>query len=79
MVLLSHDTLGDTANKTGFWLGEFATPYYVLKNAAADITMALPKGGQPPIDSSGDSADAQTDDIRRFKEGSKAQSISQIR
>ena len=50
MVLTSHDRLGDTGHKTGFWLEEFASPYYVFKDAGAQITLASPKGGQPPID-----------------------------
>jgi putative intracellular protease/amidase len=73
MVLTSHDALGDTGKKTGFWLEEFAAPYYVFKDADADITLASPKGGQPPIDPSSDNPDAQTDDTRRFKDDSEAQ------
>ncbi|QIE47748.1 MULTISPECIES: type 1 glutamine amidotransferase domain-containing protein [Rhodobacterales] len=73
MVLTSHDTLGDTAKKTGFWLEEFAAPYYVFKDAGANIILASPKGGQPPIDPSSDSADAQTDDTRRFKDDPETQ------
>lgn len=73
MVLTSHDTLGDTGKKTGFWLEEFAAPYYVFKDAGADITLASPKGGQPPIDPSSDNADAQTDDTRRFKDDPETQ------
>ncbi|MGI4819400.1 MAG: type 1 glutamine amidotransferase domain-containing protein [Janthinobacterium lividum] len=67
MVLTSHDTLGDTGEKTGFWLEEFAAPYYALKDAGAEITLASPKGGQPPLDPKSDAEDAQTDDTRRFK------------
>jgi putative intracellular protease/amidase len=67
MVLTSHDTLGDTGKKTGFWLEEFAAPYYVLLDAGATITLASPKGGQPPLDPASDTPDAQTDDTRRFK------------
>ena len=67
MVLTSHDELGDTGNKTGFWLEEFAAPYYVFKDAGADVTLASPKGGQPPLDPNSDSEDAQTDATRRFK------------
>ncbi|WP_439149969.1 type 1 glutamine amidotransferase domain-containing protein [Sulfitobacter sp.] len=67
MVLTSHDKLGDTGNKTGFWLEEFAAPYYVFKDAGADITLASPKGGQPPLDPSSDADDAQTDATKRFK------------
>ena len=60
MVLTSHDRLGDTGQPTGFWLEEFAAPYYVLKDAGADITLASPKGGQPPIDPKSDDPKAQT-------------------
>ncbi len=73
MVLTSHDQMGDTGNKTGFWLEEFAAPYYAFKDAGADITLASPKGGQPPIDPSSDDAGAQTDDTRRFKADPAAQ------
>ena len=73
MVLTSHDTLGDTGKKTGFWLEEFAAPYYVFKDAGADVTLASPKGGQPPLDPKSDDADAQTDDTRRFKRDDAAQ------
>ena len=73
MVLTSHDQLGDTGKKTGFWLEEFAAPYYVFKDAGAEITLASPKGGQPPIDPMSDSDDAQTDDTRRFKSDEEAQ------
>lgn len=67
MILTSHDKLGDTGAKTGFWLEEFAAPYYVLKDAGAAITLASPKGGQPPLDPKSDAADAQTADTARFK------------
>ena len=67
MVLTSHDQLGDTGKKTGFWLEEFAAPYYVLKDAGAQIILASPKGGQPPLDPKSDAEDAQTDATRRFK------------
>jgi len=67
MVLTSHDQLGDTGKKTGFWLEEFAAPYYEFLDAGADITLASPKGGQPPLDPVSDSPDAQTDDTRRFR------------
>jgi putative intracellular protease/amidase len=73
MVLTSHDQLGDTGKKTGFWLEEFAAPYYVLKDAGHDITLASPKGGQPPIDPKSDDPDAQTDATRRFKGDAEAQ------
>lgn len=73
MVLTSHDQLGDTGKKTGFWLEEFAAPYYVFKDAGAQITIASPKGGQPPLDPKSDADDAQTDDTRRFKADSASQ------
>ncbi|MEH6716823.1 type 1 glutamine amidotransferase domain-containing protein [Parasphingorhabdus flavimaris] len=73
MVLTSHDQLGDTGKKTGFWLEEFAAPYYIFKDADAEITLASPKGGQPPLDPSSDADDAQTDDTRRFKSDEDAQ------
>ena len=72
MVLTSHDALGDTGKKTGFWLEEFAAPYYVLKDAGADITLASPKGGQPPLDPKSDEPDAQTAATRRFKDDAAA-------
>ncbi|MBO0334787.1 type 1 glutamine amidotransferase domain-containing protein [Sneathiella sp. CAU 1612] len=67
MVLTSHDKLGDTGEKTGFWLEEFAAPYYALKDAGAHIVLASPKGGQPPVDPKSDAPESQTDDTRRFK------------
>ncbi len=73
MVLTSHDQLGDTGKKTGFWLEEFAAPYYVLKDAGHTITLASPKGGQPPLDPKSDEPDAQTDATRRFKGDAQAQ------
>ena len=73
MVLTSHDQLGDTGKKTGFWLEEFAAPYFVFKDAGADITLASPQGGQPPLDPKSDDADAQTDATRRFKGDTDAQ------
>jgi len=73
MVLTSHDQLGDTGRKTGFWLEEFAAPYYVFKDAGADITLASPAGGQPPLDPKSDEPDAQTDATRRFKADTAAQ------
>ncbi len=66
-VLTSHDRLGNTGKKTGFWLEEFAAPYYVMKDAGAEITLASPAGGQPPLDPASDEPDAQTDATRRFK------------
>lgn len=65
-VLTSHDQLGDTGHKTGFWLEEFAAPYYVFKDAGATLTLASPAGGQPPLDPRSDEPDAQTPATRRF-------------
>ncbi|SFB80682.1 type 1 glutamine amidotransferase domain-containing protein [Tropicimonas isoalkanivorans] len=73
MVLTSHDELGDTGKKTGFWLEEFAAPYYVFKDAGAEVTLASPKGGQPPLDPMSDSEDAQTEATKRFKSDEAAQ------
>lgn len=66
MVLTSHDRLGDTGHKTGFWLEEFAAPYYVFKDAGAELVLASPKGGQPPLDPKSDAPDAQTAATVRF-------------
>ena len=74
IVLTSHDKLGDTGAKTGFWLEEFAAPYYVFKEAGAEIVLASPRGGQPPIDPKSDDPGAQTAATRRFKTDSAAQS-----
>ena len=73
MVLTSHSALGDTGQKTGFWLEEFAAPYYVFQGAGADVTLASPQGGQPPLDPKSDAPDAQTDATRRFKSDAAAQ------
>jgi putative intracellular protease/amidase len=73
MVLTSHDQLGDTGKKTGFWLEEFAAPYYVFKDAGAKVTLVSPRGGQPPLDPKSDEPDAQTAATRRFKGDSDAQ------
>ena len=73
MILTSHDKLGDTGKKTGFWLEEFAAPYYVFKDAGAEITLASPKGNQPPLDPSSDAEGAQTDATKRFKADEAAQ------
>lgn len=67
MVLTSHDTLGNTGRKTGFWLEELAAPYYALKAAGARITLASPLGGRPPLDPKSNEPDFQTDDTRRFE------------
>lgn len=73
MVLTSHDRLGDTGKKTGFWLEEFAAPYYVFKDAGADITLASPKGGQPPLDPKSDEPDSQTAATARFRQDRESQ------
>lgn len=67
MVLTSHDQLGDTGRKTGFWLEELAAPYYAFKDAGAEITLASPKGGQPPLDPKSNEPDYQTDMTHRFE------------
>lgn len=73
MVLTSHDQLGNTGHKTGFWLEEFTSPYYVFKDAGAEIVLASPKGGQPPLDPKSDLPDFQTDSTRRFEKDLAAQ------
>lgn len=73
MVLTSHEQLGDTGLKTGFWLEEFAAPYYVFKDAGALLTLASPQGGQPPIDPKSTAEDAQTEATRRFNDDSATQ------
>lgn len=73
MVLTSHDQLGNTGKQTGFWLEEFATPYYVFKDAGANVVIASPKGGQPPLDPKSDEPDAQTPSTRRFQQDPQAQ------
>ena len=72
LVLTSHDRLGDTGHKTGFWLEEFAAPYYAFKDAGAEVTLASPKGGQPPLDPRSDDPKAQTESTRRFKDDDSA-------
>ena len=72
MVLTSHDKLGETGKKTGFWLEEFAAPYYVFRDAGATVTLASPKGGQPPLDPKSDEPGAQTEATRRFKSDEEA-------
>ena len=73
IVLTSHDQLGDTGKKTGFWLEEFASPYYHLKDAGVQITLASPRGGQPPLDPKSHEPDFLTDDTRRFDDDQAAQ------
>lgn len=75
MVLTSHDQLGNSGEKTGFWLEEFAAPYYVFKDAGAEITLVSPLGGQPPLDPKSDDASFQTDDTRRFKADAAAEAL----
>lgn len=75
MVLTSHDKLGDTGRKTGFWLEEFAAPYYTFLDAGAAVTVASPKGGQPPLDPVSDTPEGQTDLTRRFKQDPAAQAV----
>lgn len=80
MVLTSHDQLGDTGRKTGFWLEEFAAPYFVFRDAGVELTLASPKGGQPPIDPKSDLPENQTDAMARFKKDESAQkALSQTR
>src|ERR1041385_2709255 len=73
MVLTSHDQLGNTGRKTGFWLEEFAAPYFVFRDAGVELTLASPKGGQPPIDPKSDLPENQTAAMARFQqdEGAK--------
>ena len=73
MILTSHDQLGNTGHKTGFWLEEFAAPYYTFIDAGAEVTLASPAGGQPPLDPKSDDPSAQTDDTKRFKADAAAQ------
>jgi len=75
MVLTSHDTLGNTGRKTGFWLEEFVAPYYTFIDAGAAGTVASPKGGQPPLDPVSDTPEGQTDLTRRFKRDTAAQAV----
>jgi putative intracellular protease/amidase len=73
MILTSHDQLGNTGRKTGFWLEEFAAPYFVFRDAGVDLTLASPKGGQPPIDPKSDLPENQTEAMARFKKDAEAQ------
>jgi putative intracellular protease/amidase len=73
MVLTSHDVLGNTGRKTGFWLEEFAAPYFVFRDAGVALTLASPKGGQPPIDPKSDEPGNQTEAMARFKKDAVAQ------
>ena len=73
IVVTSHDRLGDTGAKTGFWLEELAAPYYVFKDAGAEVVLASPAGGQPPLDPKSDDPASQTEAITRFKGDDEAQ------
>ncbi len=73
MVLTSHDKLGNTGRKTGFWLEEFAAPYFVFRDAGVHLTLASPKGGQPPVDPKSDLPENQTPAMARFKQDQTAQ------
>ncbi|WP_404397820.1 type 1 glutamine amidotransferase domain-containing protein [Idiomarina loihiensis] len=73
MVLTSHDKLGDTDHKTGFWVEEFAAPYYVLTDSGVEVTLASPKGGKPPIDPNSTTPDAQSEATERFDKDKTAQ------
>lgn len=73
MVLTSHDQLGNTGRKTGFWLEEFAAPYFVFKDAGAQLTLASPQGGKPPVDPKSDLPENQTPAMARFKKDEGAQ------
>ena len=75
MVLTSHSELGNTGHKTGFWVEEFAAPYYTFKDAGVDITIASPKGGQPPIDPKSAEPASQTDATRRFDKDKDLQQL----
>jgi putative intracellular protease/amidase len=73
LVLTSHDQLGNTGRKTGFWLEEFAAPYFVFRDASVQLTLASPKGGQPPVDPKSDLPENQTPAMSRFKQDQTAQ------
>lgn len=75
MVLTSHDELGDTGHKTGFWVEEFAAPYYAFIDAGAEVTLASVKGGQPPVDPNSAAPDAATDATKRFEQDSAAKTL----
>lgn len=75
IVLTSHSELGNTGQKTGFWIEEFAAPYYVFSDAGAEIVLASPRGGQPPIDPKSDASEHQTEATKRFKADEKLQQL----
>ena len=74
-VLTSHEELGDTGEKTGFWIEEFAAPYYLLKDKGVEVTLASPKGGQPPIDPKSNEPDFQTPATHRFNKDEELQAV----
>ena len=74
-VLTSNDEMGNTGKKTGFWVEEFASPYYILTDAGYNVTLASPKGGQPPIDPNSDTEDAATEATKRFDKDKKTQEV----
>lgn len=75
LVVTSHDKLGDTGNKTGFWLEELAAPYYAFMDAGTELTLASPAGGQPPLDPTSSAPDAQTDATKRFEADTEAMQV----
>jgi putative intracellular protease/amidase len=75
MALTPHDQLGNTGRKTGFWLEEFAAPYFTFLDAGATVTVASPNGGQPPLDPVSDTPESQTELTRRFKQDAAAQAV----
>lgn len=75
IVLTSHNKLGNTGHKTGFWIEEFAAPYYVLKDAGAEIVLASPQGGQPPIDPKSEAPESQTEATKRFNTDKELQGL----
>ena len=75
MVLTSHDRLGDTGHSTGFWLEEFAAPYYVFIDAGVEVDLASPRGGQPPLDPKSDEPDFQTAATERFRGDAEANAL----
>ncbi|WP_299297038.1 type 1 glutamine amidotransferase domain-containing protein [uncultured Tateyamaria sp.] len=75
MVLTSHDKLGDTGEKTGFWLEEFAAPYFAFRDAGIDVELASPAGGQPPLDPKSNVPDFKTDDTHRFEADAEAKAL----
>ena len=75
VVVTSHETLGNTGRKTGFWLEEFVAPYYTFLDAGAEVTVASPKGGEPPLDPKSDTPEGQTELTGRFKKDPQAQAV----